>query len=51
DSLSIRHFLRVGLDEQVPDHSTLSRNRRLISLETRRGEPARKNARIAKRTL
>lgn len=34
DSLSIRHFLRVGLDEQVPDHSTLSRNRRLISLET-----------------
>jgi len=31
DSLSIRHFLRVGLDEQVPDHSTLSRNRRLIS--------------------
>ena len=34
DSLSIRHFLRVGLDEQVPDHSTLSRNRRLISLGT-----------------
>lgn len=34
DSLSIRTFLRVGLDEQVPDHSTISRTRRLIDVET-----------------
>lgn len=37
DSLSIRHFLRVGLDEQVPDHSTISRTRRLIDVETHQG--------------
>jgi transposase len=34
DSLSIRTFLRVGLAEQVPDHSTISRTRRLIDVET-----------------
>lgn len=33
DSLSVREFLQLGLDERVPDHSTLSRTRRLISLE------------------
>ena len=27
DSLAIRRFLRVGLDEAVPDHSTISRTR------------------------
>jgi len=34
DSLSIRSFLRIALDEEAPDHSTLSRTRRLIDLET-----------------
>ena len=34
DSLGIRHFLGIGLDERIPDHSTLSRTRRLIDVET-----------------
>jgi transposase len=34
DSLSIRSFVRVALDETVPDHSTISRTRRLIDVET-----------------
>ena len=36
DSLALRRFLRVGLEESVPDHSTISRTRRLIDLETHR---------------
>src|SRR5713226_5093364 len=36
DSLALRRFLRIALDEQVPDHSTISRTRRLIDLETHR---------------
>jgi len=36
DSLAIRRFLRVGLDESVADHSTISRTRRLIDIETHR---------------
>jgi transposase len=34
DSLSIRLFVRVALDETVPDHSTISRTRRLMDVET-----------------
>jgi transposase len=34
DSLSIRSFVRIALDESVPDHSTISRTRRLMDLET-----------------
>jgi transposase len=34
DSLGVRHFLGIGLDERSPDHSTLSRTRRLIAVET-----------------
>ena len=34
DSLSIRQFLDVALYEAPPDHSTLSRTRRLIDVET-----------------
>ena len=34
DSLGIRQFLGIGLDERSPDHSTISRTRRLIALET-----------------
>lgn len=34
DSLTLRQFLSIGLDEQTPDHVTISRTRRLISPET-----------------
>ena len=36
DSLSIRWFVRIALDETVPDHSTISRTRRLIDVDTHR---------------
>ena len=36
DSLALRGFLGLGLDEAPPEHSTLSRTRRLIDLETHR---------------
>ncbi len=36
DSLSLRQFLCIGLDEDTPDHSTISRTRRLIDVETHR---------------
>lgn len=36
DSLGIRSFLGLGLAEGVPDHSTISRTRRLIDVETHR---------------
>lgn len=31
DSLTLRQFLQIGLDERTPDHVTISRTRRLIS--------------------
>jgi transposase len=34
DSLSLRRFLGLALDTPPPDHSTLSRTRRLVDLET-----------------
>src|ERR1700686_1667664 len=34
DSLSLRGFLGFGLNEETPDHSTISRTRRLYWLET-----------------
>lgn len=34
DSLGLRSFLGVGWDDMPPDHSTISRTRRLIDLET-----------------
>jgi transposase len=34
DSISLRRFLGYALDENPPDHSSLSRTRRLIDLET-----------------
>ncbi len=34
DSLSLREFLGIALDQNTPDHSTISRTRRLIDLET-----------------
>src|SRR3990170_862675 len=36
DSLAIRSFLRLPVAEPPPDHSTMSRTRRLIDLETHR---------------
>lgn len=36
DSLGLRQFLRIGLDEETPNHSTISRTRRLIDIETHR---------------
>lgn len=36
DSLAVRGFLRLPLDEAPPDHSTIARTRRLIDLETHR---------------
>lgn len=34
DSLTLRGFLSIGLDESTPDHVTISRTRRLIGAET-----------------
>jgi len=34
DSLGVRQFLGIGLDEPTPDHSTISRTRRLMDIET-----------------
>lgn len=34
DSLTLREFLCMGLDEPTPDHVTISRTRRLIGAET-----------------
>ena len=36
DSLAVRSFLRLAVDEAPPDHSTIARARRLIDLETHR---------------
>ena len=36
DSISLRRFLAIELDESTPDHSTISRSRRLIDVETHR---------------
>src|SRR5438128_10633422 len=36
DSLAVRSFVGLGLDQATPDHSTISRTRRLIDLETHR---------------
>src|ERR1035437_599481 len=39
DSLSLRRFLGIALDEDTPDHSTISRTRRLIDVETHQEVP------------
>jgi transposase len=36
DSLALRDFIGVSLEDAPPDHSTISRTRRLIDLETHR---------------
>jgi len=37
DSLALRSFLGLEMSETTPDHTTISRTRRLIDLETHRG--------------
>ena len=39
DSLALREFLGLVLPEAPPDHSAISRTRRLIDLETHPGRP------------
>jgi transposase len=34
DSLGVRQFLQIGLDERTPDHETISRTRRLMDETT-----------------
>jgi transposase len=34
DSLALRRFVGIALEEETPDHSTISRTRRLIDLDT-----------------
>jgi transposase len=41
DSLSLREFLGFSVTEQTPDHSTISRTRRLYTLEAYKAVPAR----------
>jgi transposase len=36
DSLALRRFVGIGLNEYTPDHSTISRTRRLMDLDTHR---------------
>jgi transposase len=36
DSLALRRFVGIGLEEKTPDHSTISRTRRLMDVETHR---------------
>jgi transposase len=36
DSLAVRSFVGLGLDAAAPDHSTISRTRRLIAVDTHR---------------
>jgi transposase len=36
DSLAVRRFVRLALHEAAPDHTTISRTRRLIAVETHR---------------
>src|SRR5580704_15283970 len=36
DSLAVRAFLRLAVDEPPPDHTTTSRTRRIIDLERHR---------------
>jgi transposase len=36
DSLAVRSFVRLALHEPAPDHTTISRTRRLIDVETHR---------------
>ena len=47
DSLAVRSFVRLGLEDAAPDHSTISRTRRLIDVETHRAVFTWVQARLA----
>jgi transposase len=51
DSLTLRAFLRIGLDEHTPDHVTISRTRRLIGSEAHQQVFAWVLKRLARRGL
>jgi hypothetical protein len=51
NSLALRRFLLIGLDERTPDHSTISRTRRLIEIDTHREVLAWVLGRLAERGL
>ena len=51
DSLALRDFVRIGITEATPDHSTISRTRRLIDVETHRAVFAWVLERLADRGL
>src|SRR6058998_1982849 len=36
DSLAVRRFVRLGIEDAAPDHTTISRTRRLIDVDTHR---------------
>ena len=47
DSLALRAFVGLALEEHAPDHSTISRTRRLIDIETHRAVFAWVHERLA----
>ena len=51
DSLAVRQFLGLGLDEAAPDHSTISRTRRLIDVEAHQAVFTWVQARLVKARL
>jgi transposase len=51
DSLALREFVHIGITESTPDHSTISRTRRLIDVETHREVFGWVLARLADRGL
>ena len=51
DSLSLRRFLKYGLDESTPDHVTISRTRRLIDEQTHQAMFTFVLSEVAKRGL
>ena len=51
DSLSLRRFLKYGLDEATPDHVTISRTRRLLDEQTHHAVFAFVLGEVAKRGL
>lgn len=51
DSLALREFVHIGITESTPDHSTISRTRRLMDVETHREVFGWVLARLADRGL
>jgi Transposase domain (DUF772) len=49
DSLGLGRFVGIGLDEGTPDHTTISRTRRLIDVETHRDDTGRRGEELVRR--